>query len=55
MRNLLERIAAAMRREPPTFKWLEQGPAITDLPPSERDRDLDLDQGHAPTLLDRNS
>jgi hypothetical protein len=53
MRTLLERIAAAIRREPPTLKWIEESPAVPDLPLSERDRDLN--EGRTPDPLDRRS
>ena len=46
MRNLLQWFAAAMRREPPAFKWVDHGPASTDPPPREQ-------EGRVPDLLDR--
>jgi hypothetical protein len=46
MRDLLRRIADAIRREPPELERLEQQPLVADESMHELDRDLD--SGHVP-------
>ena len=53
MRNLLHRIAEAIRREPAAFARIDHGAKFTDVPRGRQDDELD--RGHAPEQLERHS
>jgi hypothetical protein len=50
MKKFFQRIAAAIRREPPELARIDHSPLVTDESMHELDRELD--SGHEPDALD---